>query len=56
MQIPLPANVAVTDNHVRVILPVDYGAPGKRFPCYHDWPYFREELVWLLPQLMSVVR
>src|ERR1043166_6250101 len=25
-------------------------------PGYHDWPYFREELVWLLAQLVSVVR
>ncbi len=24
-------------------------------PGYHDWPYFREELVWLIPQLMAVV-
>ena len=35
VQIPLPAGVAVTDNHVRVILPVDYGAPGKRFPVLY---------------------
>jgi diacylglycerol O-acyltransferase / trehalose O-mycolyltransferase len=25
-------------------------------PGYHDWPYFREELVWVLPQLTSAVR
>jgi S-formylglutathione hydrolase FrmB len=25
-------------------------------PGYHDWPYFREELVWLLAQLVGVVR
>jgi diacylglycerol O-acyltransferase/trehalose O-mycolyltransferase len=24
-------------------------------PGYHDWPYYREELVWLLPQLMSAL-
>jgi S-formylglutathione hydrolase FrmB len=25
-------------------------------PGYHDWPYFREELTWLVGQLVSVVR
>ncbi len=29
--VPLPEGVAVTDNRVRVILPVDYGVSGKRF-------------------------
>lgn len=35
VEIPLPAGVAVTDNHVRVILPQDYGQDGKRYPVLY---------------------
>jgi S-formylglutathione hydrolase FrmB len=35
VEIPVPAGVTVTDAHVRVILPVDYGTPGKRFPVLY---------------------
>lgn len=35
VEIPLPQGVAVTDNHVRVILPQDYGTTGKRYPVLY---------------------
>jgi len=37
----------------------DAGIEHRTFfygPGYHDWPYFREELTWLVGQLVSVVR
>lgn len=41
VQIPLPQHVAVTDNHVRVILPAGYDSGSRRYPVLyllHDAP------------------
>ncbi len=41
LTIPLPEGVAVTNNRVRVLVPEDYGASGKRYPLLyllHDAP------------------
>src|SRR5689334_6931598 len=34
VQVPLPEGVAVTDNHVRVILPIGYG-DGRKYPLLY---------------------
>lgn len=35
VEVPAPEGVVVTDNHVRVILPADYGKSGKRYPVLY---------------------
>lgn len=41
IQIPVPDNIKITDNHVRILLPENYATSGKRYPVLyliHDAP------------------